>query len=427
MEIEELLSKIFTLKSNRVKVNWFRFISIVMSASIIILQYTVFLNTVSYKIEKIVGKINHYVSLSNFTKETVSILIYLIFYYFIISLLLNFLGYFKRALSSIAITESDYIDIKKTGKRKITKKMKKIGVGILSVTLITIAYGIILSQIKNYNPTKTPTDYWANYFSLLGTVVAVVGSVYIYIESEKREKEKSLERELKDKLEKINTSKIENLYPISIKVINEEKLSIEDIVNILTTISEVDTLTASVEYTENMIDPLSDSPVITNIVSYSGFDEHTEFIKNNYPELLKRVESYKKTTDQDEENKRLEKAILGEWIIAKKNAEKAKLIIGISGYDNKILEIYELPQYKHQENIFTQDKSNGRIRFTKYISKNYGGELKVLKNWTSRNPVLYPNYFDEYKTEISKLLSEQKIRNLEGNHDVIVVKTFLMK
>lgn len=427
MEIEEFLSKIFTLKSNRVKVNWFRFISIVMSASIIILQYTVFLNTISYKIDKIVDKINHYVSLSNFTKETVSILIYLIFYYLIISLLLNFLGYFKRALSSIAITESDYIDIKKTGKRKITKNMKKIVIGILSVTLITIAYGIILSQIKNYNPTKTPTDYWANYFSLLGTVVAVVGSVFIYIESEKREKEKSLERELKDKLEKINTSKIENLYPISIKVANNEKLSIENIVNILTTISEVDTLTASIEYTENMIDPLSDSPVITNIVSSSEFDEHTEFIKNNYPELLKRVESYKKTNDQDEENKRLEKAILGEWIIAEKNAEKAKLIIGISGYDNRILEIYELPQYNNEKNIFTKNENNGRVRFTKNIPKNYTRDLTILEDWTSRNPVLYPNYFDEYKTEISKLLSEQKIKNLEGNHDVIVVKTFLMK
>lgn len=308
----------------------------------------------------------------------------------------------------------------------MNKKIVRIIICIAVIT--TCAFVIYLENISPYNPSMNHTDYWGNYFSVLGTVVAILGSVVLFIENEKKEKIKESAKEAKEKIEKIDVSKIKILFPIISKLEKSEPLIDEDIIDILTLILEVDALTRLMENEEDVSDPLNDSPVVTNIISSNSFHSYSQFINDNYPELSTRLDSYKNMHINEENTELLKKSILGDWIISQKNAKKAKLIIGISGYNNQILGIYKLPQYDNEKNSFSTNADNGRVRFFVGNDRKYSHmETTILKSWTSRNPVLYPNHFENYGKEVQEYLSNTDLKALDGLQDIIIVKTFVIK
>ncbi|WP_317912106.1 hypothetical protein [Carnobacterium maltaromaticum] len=120
-----------------------------------------------------------------------------------------------------------------------------------------------------------------------------------------------------------------------------------------------------------------------------------------------------------------------EWNVSEKNAKKAKLLIGITEHSNEILAMYKLPQYEGNENKFTKNDDNNRIKFNDLES----GEVKLDKGEDNKQPelniskggnrVLYANHFEDYRKEVKKIVEVNGLKNLDDCEDIIIVRTGL--
>lgn len=228
------------------------------------------------------------------------------------------------------------------------------------------------------------------------------------------------------------------LYNLQNNVKSEE--NIEELNKFRNLVLKVDDLTKSKQELgdseEKDLDPLKNGSLIYEVVSHEKFEEiYGERLKEFDPQMEEKLKKYKKNKD-NEDNK--DNIILGEWIIATKNAEKAKMLIGISGYTNKVLGIYRLKDSNENNEKFVINDENGRIIFKTEIEDNVKvkdeyKDKKLLENWDSRNPILYPNRFDEepknYKKDVMAFLNENiewddSSKAFSKPQDIIVVKSF---
>lgn len=299
----------------------------------------------------------------------------------------------------------------------MNKRIKK--GNFLMLTILLLLVGLTIFGFVEQNDIL---------LSFLASVFGTISAILIFIFSEKIRRNEKNEKDLYLSVDEILENN--NLLHLKYKLVNQEEILISEIDKLIKTIDKNIKLYSKIEnegkFEELNFTDLLKTKLFNEVVYHKGFEEWLEFISEN-DENFKSIKANGTHKGKEET---YSEAILGDWIIKYEYAKKVKYLIGLSGYDNKIIEIYKLN--KESAEVVKYGDTN-RIRFSEFetVQIAFDKNQNFLENWTSRNPVLYLNAFSEYKEDlreiIEKLIEKEKESTgigITGKRDILVVKVF---
>lgn len=323
-------------------------------------------------------------------------------------------------------------------------------------------------------PVKHDTEYWTNYWQVMGASLGVLGTVFAVIYELDNQKKTAIKEmaERKDKEEAKYRNKKADDKEKAIEKIQYERHFL--ILTILNKLKNYKNQEFSAEISNNwcvVLEEIRRSLIIfddpscqldrvffaslktqINLLRYKGehaniHQEELNILKNSFP-VYKDVFEFLDDSNSIDRERHLEYHInkvdklniestkdidvLGHWILNKSYAKRAKYLIGVSTKTKRVVRVFKLAD----NGVADYNEETGRILFNaeKSLYRDNTREvnesslvLPELTNWTAMNPVLYfKSYLKKHKElKYSKELSKY-IQDYEelGDRDIIVVRTY---
>ncbi|WP_395317992.1 hypothetical protein [Fructilactobacillus frigidiflavus] len=272
------------------------------------------------------------------------------------------------------------------------------------------------------------------------------------IRANEKENDK-IDREIENFNEKVVLARERAVGPLTdvyYRIQNESlELNLNDelfksIVKIFYQYENVDKYRDKIQVDSAKKEDLLNQQLLRDIINNEKFIDTKSKIIECFPELENFVKTISNSSDdisndnslkklEDGGNLALHNYILGDWVINRKNAEKVKILIGLS-MDKKIISIYLIKKFDHLE-------TSNRIRFKeKAILYDYSDSdaLKdfndFFEDWTAQNPVMYLNKWSKktnekrqpFKNVIEGLIKKENnsIPDMNDDYSILVVKTY---
>lgn len=315
--------------------------------------------------------------------------------------------------------------------------------------ILLIILGVIfLSLLWLLKVSISDKNYWTA-ITTITTILVTIGIALLQMYEANKQKNKEKEERIVEKFnEKVATTReraVDPLVETYEKVKNNHSplnLSLNDplfknLVEIFYRYKAVDKYRNIINGDGSNKEDLLNQKLLVEFINDDNFQEVKKKIKENFPELKGVIKTISNFSDKNKstDGNSAHNYILGDWVINRKNAEKVKILIGLS-MDKKIISIYLIDEAKYL------DESN-RIRFKeKAILYDYefkkNSEIEhfndFFEDWTAQNPVMYLNTWSkktseekrQFRNAIEGLIEKENISipNISSDHTILAVKTY---